>query len=130
MAVTLDGLSDEELGGELRRRGWGVVPPLPPAAQHKCLVCGKTDEENEDEYGGPLVDVRVIVADGEEGCSDVKRWVCYLHWENVFTELMEMGFESHHHGSTTMLSNEDDPPCGGYGECTLYEAFDGMAEEY
>lgn len=122
---------DERLARDLRSRGWSVTPPPPPPPQHTCARCGKTDEENEDEYGGDLIPVRVVASEGEEGHSDVTRWFCYLHWDEMWSALIKLGFESHHHGSTTFLSREGrEAPCGGYGNCKLYEQFDGMAEEY
>jgi hypothetical protein len=123
--------ADAQMAELLRSRGYRVVAPEPPPAEHQCLVCGRTDSENVEEYGGELVDAEVRMAVGEEGASYVTRWVCGEHLQALCEQLIALGFESHHHGSTTFLAREGtEAPCGGYGNCTLYEQFDDMGEEY
>jgi hypothetical protein len=120
----MSALTEEAALELLRDKGYRVTPPPPQPPPRRCAVC-KVSEE--DEY---LTDFRVTVAAGEEGFSDVRRFFCEVHMIPVIDSLMEMGFESHHHGSTTFLANEDHPPCGGYGRCMLYDGLDSTPEEY
>ena len=113
----------------LEDAGYSVQEPPEPAPEHRCAVCGKTDQENRDGFGGGLIDFQVIVHAGEEGASYVTRFFCDEHMQDVGDVLVKLGFGSHHHGSTTFVE-ADTSECGGYGECTLYTDVDGMEEVY
>jgi len=75
---------------------------------YTCAKCGRTQEEVDHE---PLTDVRVIVADGEEGFSDVTLLLCSEHLWGVCAGLQRFGFVDHRHGSTSSLESES---CPGY----------------
>lgn len=59
-----------------------------------CIVCGMTNEYHEGSLGmGPLIDIRVIIADGEEGHADETRYFCNDDMI-TFTKLLNVwGFE-------------------------------------
>lgn len=84
-------------------------PPPPPP--NRCYQCGYTEDDSFREYGMPLTDAKVVVAYGEEGYSNIEKWVCGAHLAWLQDEFRRLGFVSHHHGSTTLL---EDPSCPGY----------------
>lgn len=88
--------------------------PPPP---HICAWCGMTDEDNEDAGFGPLVDITVETARGEEGHAHVVKYACYEHLETVTAELVALGFGHHYHGSTNFLEPPNCPGTEHYGEC-------------
>lgn len=79
--------------------------------QNHCHWCGKSDDDNEDDGFGPLVDFQVLVADGEEGYSRVLRYACQDHHEWLADQLVELGFGIHAHGGICFL---EDQRCPGY----------------
>lgn len=93
-------------------------------------MCGKTDEANDAEFGGDLSDFTVEVRRGEEGHSLVTRFACYEHEGELSEALMKLGFESHRHGGTTFLADDEDPACGGYGKCDLFDEEGPLEEVY
>lgn len=113
----------------LEDAGYTVTDPPEPEPENRCAACGKTDRENRDEGFGDLIDFRMLVHEGEEGFSDVTRFFCDADLGWIAQVLVELGFGSHHHGSTTFVE-ADTSECGGYGECMLYEDVDGMEEVY
>lgn len=93
----------------LRRAGYIVREPTPPPPENFCYKCGKTDSENEEDGFGPCVDIRVIVAYGEEGYDDVTHYVCNDHLVSVTKALIDLGFGVHKHGGIHFLEIEDCP---------------------
>lgn len=79
--------------------------------QRRCRVCGSTDEYNEESGYGPLVDIQVIVANGEEGFAEPIRYFCWKHAEKVLDDLITLGFAVHRHGGANFLEPHD---CPGY----------------
>ncbi len=79
-----------------------LEPPPPPDRQ--CSVCG-IGEDDED-----LIDVTVLVADGEEGYAWIKQLLCTSHFPAIQQTLMAAGFVDHRHGGTNHL---EDPRCPG-----------------
>lgn len=71
-----------------------------------CAVCHRTLDEVEFEM---LTDVTVIVADGEEGYSNVTLLLCYEHLDPVAEALCKLGFIDHRHGSTSTLEDQNCP---------------------
>lgn len=114
----------------LERAGYRVTSPPPPPPVNHCAMCGMTDNISRDEFGAPLIPVEVRVNEGEEGASYVTRWFCENDFEGLMEPLLKFGLGSHHHGSTTLLT--DETKCGGYGVCTRYpdRASSGMEEIY
>jgi hypothetical protein len=88
-----------------------------PPPDHTCDWCGKTDTENLADGFGPLVDVTVMVANGEEGFSHLLKYACQEHLEWLTDEFAKLGFVSHHHGSTTLLEDRTCPGYHTYGAC-------------
>jgi hypothetical protein len=89
-----------------------AVPP-----DHECHFCGMTDTENEDNGFGPLTDVRVIIANGEEGFADITRWVCNDHLISVTEDLRRSGFSEHRHGGINFLEDMDCPGSRNMDDC-------------
>jgi hypothetical protein len=85
--------------------------PLPEPPPLHCSWCGRTDPENRREGYGGLTDIRVIVAEAEEGQADVMRLACYEHLEVVAQQLGAIGFFSHRHGGINYL---EPMACPGY----------------
>jgi hypothetical protein len=105
---------------KLAALGYQVTPPSPPLPVAHCALCGLTEEENRKWYGSGLVPVELIVNSGEEGFSDVKRFYCDEHIDDVRNAVLMLGLGSHRHGSTTFI--EADPTiCGGYGKCKFFD---------
>lgn len=82
-----------------------------PPPEHTCHWCGKTDSENEDDGYGPLVDIFVLVANGEEGQAEQLRYVCNDHLIEQSRALINLGYGVHKHGGTNFLEPMD---CPGY----------------
>lgn len=100
--------------------GYTVTPPRPPLPIAHCAICGISEDEQDETYGWPLLPIQVIVNSGEEGFSDVKRFYCGEHSDDVINALLPLGLGSHRHGSTTLV--ESDPAvCGGYGKCPYFK---------
>jgi hypothetical protein len=73
-----------------------------------CAVCHRTEDEVEFEL---LTDVTVVVADGEEGYSNVTLLLCIDDLAPIADGLQKLGFIDHRHGSTSTLEDRD---CPGY----------------
>ena len=73
-----------------------------PEPEYFCAICHTFPEDTED---GVLTDVRVIVADGEEGFSDVTLLLCDDHLARMTQKLTKLGFIDHRHGSTSSLED-------------------------
>lgn len=74
-----------------------------PPPEPVCSICGDPD-------GGILTDVRVIIADGEEGYADITQLLCEEHLILMQDELPKLGFRDHRHGGINFL---EDPNCPG-----------------
>lgn len=94
-----------------------IHTPPPP---NVCHWCGKTDTENEDDGYGPLVDIRIRVAEGEEGDSNLVRFACNQHLEEATKTLVDAGFGIHAHGGICFLEVMDCP--GVNGDCPTPES--------
>lgn len=88
-----------------------VMDYFKPPEDNKCFKCGCTDSDNWDNGFGPCVDVCVMIANGEEGFSHISKYVCNDHLIEIVDAFKALGFRSHHHGSTTLL---EDDQCPGY----------------
>ena len=106
----------------------GVTMPAEPREElpvPRCSYCTRTSADNRRDGFGPLVDVRVIVAESEEGFADVMRLVCNQHLIVVTSRLADAGFTSHKHGGICFL---EDTKCPGYTDpilCPTPEPDDG-----
>jgi hypothetical protein len=78
--------------------------------EDRCSVCGMTESES---GWGMFVDVRVVVAEGEEGFADITQLLCDEHLETVTKALMNLGFKDHRHGGVNYL---EDSTCPGENE--------------
>jgi hypothetical protein len=72
-----------------------------------CAVCHLTQNEMDE----LLTDVTVVVADGQEGYSNVTLLLCDHDFESIADDLVKLGFIDHRHGGTSTL---EDPSCPGY----------------
>lgn len=102
----LEAYSTEQLERELYRRKQVKLP------EPVCSKCHITLIDSEDEY---LCDVRVIVADGEEGHADITQWLCAPCLEQRLYSLRNLGFVDHRHGGINFLEAQD---CAMEGSCT------------
>lgn len=96
----------------------------PEPAPLRCFFCACTEEDNRRNGWGPLTDIRVIVAEGEEGYGNILRLVCNDHLITTTVGLAELGFADHRHGGINFL---EDPKCPGaarYGDCPTPEVED------
>lgn len=75
---------------------------------YSCANCGRSKDDVD--YG-LLTDVTVIIADGEEGYSNVTLLLCDDDLVRVALGLRNLGFIDHRHGSTSTLES---PNCAGY----------------
>jgi hypothetical protein len=82
----------------------------PQAPERSCSVCGVSED---DTAWGSLVDVRVVIADGEEGFADITQLLCDKHLEHMQIGLSDLGFKDHRHGSINYL--EDESCSGAHG---------------
>lgn len=73
-----------------------------------CSRCGRSEDDND---GIPLIDVRVIVHEGEEGFADITQWLCEAHFERARASLEDLGFVDHNHGGINFL---EDSSCPGF----------------
>lgn len=81
------------------------------AQKRKCRFCGKTDHDHESMGFGPLIDVTITIARGEEGHSHVAAYVCNEHLIATTDALVKAGFGIHVHGGICFL---EDTNCVGY----------------
>lgn len=112
----------------LTARGYTIVPPVRPDPVDHCAICGMTGDENSETFGGWLIEVTLQVDVGEEGGSEVTRFYCDEHVDDVRNAVLPLGLGSHRHGSTTLIE-ADTSVCGGYGTCTHFPE-DGYKEVY
>ena len=122
-------MSREEIYADaLRQKGWSVQPPPEPSNAPKpptCAVCGAVDEAaaygngyydlsdlaDDTEIAEWLTPIRVDVGvKGQEGWDFKRVLLCEQHDAAVIDKLIELGFGTHHHGSTHPLA---DPRCPG-----------------
>lgn len=108
----------------VRRAGYRVTEPPPPPPEHHCMVCGKTDEQNEADFGGDLIDVTVTIAEGEEGYARAEKYVCGFDLDKITEWLVAGGFGVHEHGGTCFLEPEDCPGFGDMDACSTPEPED------
>lgn len=88
---------------ELEDRGTAQSEPT-----YSCVVCHRSRDEVE---FGLLTDITVVVADGEEGYSNVTLLLCDDDLNGLAETLRKLGFIDHRHGSTSTLEDID---CPGY----------------
>lgn len=93
-------------------------PKFPP---NKCHWCDKTDDDNMADGYGPCVDIQIVIANGEEGHSDVKRYACDEHLTEVTEKLIGMGFGVHVHGGACLLEDTECIGATNYGSCPTPE---------
>ena len=85
-----------------------------PERVYFCAVCRRTADEVDYE---PLTDVTVVVADGEEGYSNVTLLLCNDDLITVTGGLQDLGFIDHRHGSTSSLEDPDCPGSSDMNDC-------------
>lgn len=71
--------------------------------ERRCVTCGATDLENQIAGYGSLTDVRIIMADGEEGYANEVRLVCNDHLIMMSLIFDGLGFSNHRHGGINHL---------------------------
>lgn len=81
---------------------------IPDEPERRCSVCGMVESATDFES---LVDVRVVVANGEEGFADITQLLCDDHLPGILDGLVALGFVDHRHGGINFL---EDPSCPGY----------------
>jgi hypothetical protein len=113
----------------LRAEGYRVIEPPPPPPENHCATCGRSDDDNERAGFGPLVDVQVYVAYGEEGTAAPKRYFCYEHLEPVCDALIALGFGVHRHGGINFLEPQDCPGHRDFEACPTPVVEDEDGEE-
>lgn len=74
--------------------------------EHHDVVCSRCGILEGDTEYGRLIDIRVVCQEGEEGFCDITQLLCDICMEAIRINLMELGFVSHHHGSTDLLDGE------------------------
>lgn len=72
----------------------------------RCSRCGNS----EDDQTGSLTDVRVTIANGEEGYAEIVQLVCDECLDDVSDGLRALGFSDHRHGGINFL---EDGSCPG-----------------
>jgi hypothetical protein len=82
-----------------------------PDDKRSCVTCGATDLENQIAGYGPLTDVHIIMAEGEEGYANERRFVCNDHLIMMSLIFNGLGFSSHRHGG---INNLEDVLCPGF----------------
>lgn len=96
------------LADRLVARGVTVpIEPSPPRAVLHCSYCDRTSH---------LTDVRVVIAEAEEGFADIMRLVCENHLDSMTKGLRNLGFRDHRHGGINFL---EDPYCPGFNDMAL-----------
>lgn len=95
----------------VRAHGYRVVEAEPEPEPNRCWTCGVSEH---DEY---LTDVRVIVAEGEEGHADLLRWFCDRDLENVTLALVGDGWCDHRHGGINFLEDTSCPGARDSSQC-------------
>lgn len=95
----------------LRKQGYTIKEPAPTPPPRYCDKCKTTEDE-----AGYLADFTITVCESEEGYSEVRLLLCEDHMPAMCESLMELGFLSHRHGTTSSL---EDVSCPGYkgGPC-------------
>lgn len=101
-----------------------------PPPENVCYMCGKTDSENEADGYGPCIDVTVTTCESEEGYSRVSKYVCYEDIEFIVAKLADIGFISHHHGSTSTLEDKNCPGYEVYGTCPTPKGYGEEEDPY
>lgn len=92
----------------LLREAAKLEPPSPP--EPVCSRCGMPEFESE---WGRLLDVRVVVAEGEEGFADLTQLLCDKHAGEAIDALRRLGFRDHRHGGTNLLEDRACPGAQG-----------------
>jgi hypothetical protein len=100
----------------LRAQGYTVIPPS-VVIPHACALCGATDLDNESDGYGPLVDVEIRAAYGEEGTANPTRYFCQEHLNVVCETLVKLGFGVHRHGGINYLEVLDCPGVRNPEDC-------------
>lgn len=119
--------NEADLVAQLTKLGYRVTSPRAKTPPPRCSVCGAVEAYTGDYYditGIPedaftadyLIQVVVQTNLGEEGYDKVVRFFCDEHDHRAIVELQQIGYVSHHHGSTCLLEDQscsyDDCPHG------------------
>ena len=91
-----------------------------PEPERVCSHCGVN--ESLTEYGN-LTEVRVIMAQGEEGFADIIQLLCEDGLEAIQMELLKLGFKDHRHGGVDFLEDVDCPGFEDMDKCKTPTAF-------
>lgn len=83
-----------------------------------CSKCGINEEDDEWQR---LHDIRVVVADGEEGYANIIMLLCEECAHYMYGALISLGFYDHRHGGINFLESpycdyENCPTPSDYGE--------------
>lgn len=76
-----------------------------------CSWCGITETQNRQDGFGPLTDITVTTARGEEGYAEEVRYACNEHLIKQTQLLVALGYGSHRHGGINFLETD---LCPGY----------------
>ena len=127
-----------EIAETLRKLGYTVVPPVAPRELKPlpaCSVCGAVSEsalyypatydvdavDDDTPIADWLTKIRVDVGvSGEEGWDFKSLLFCGAHDAQVIAKLQELGFVTHHHGSTHPLADEHCPGEVDIAQCPVY----------
>lgn len=116
------GIPPEDLVAQLEQLGYRVTPPPAKPKPDRCTVCGRVDQDaffnpnrydidvsaDDTESAEWITKIRVEVGEqGEEGWDYRVLKLCEYHDSDIVKGLMDLGFKTHHHGSTHPLSDED-----------------------
>lgn len=96
------------LADRLVARGVIVPETVPAPPPLHCSYCGRTYH---------LTDVRVIIAESEEGWADEMRLVCENHIDSMTEGLRNLGFKSHRHGGINFLEDDNCPGRNNKAAC-------------
>jgi hypothetical protein len=91
-----------------------------PEPERVCSRCGVRESLTE---FGHLIDIRVIIADREEGFADITQLICDTDIRILQIKLMELGFKDHRHGSIDFLEDIECPGFEDMDKCKTPTAF-------
>lgn len=83
----------------------------PEVDYRKCSVCGAAENQ------ASLLDVTVLVADGEEGHAWIMQLLCSSHAPAVIQTLYAAGFKDHRHGTSNHLEDRECPGFHDHKKC-------------
>lgn len=82
-----------------------------------CSQCGVSEDDAPDNY---LVDITVIIANGEEGFADITQYLCDDCAPAIVLMLQNLKFMDHRHGGINYL---EDPDCMAVDQCKTPSEF-------